>query len=151
MSPWETHDSGFCLDVSSINNNKLLPKNIATFTCLLYFNCIYVCVIDRMYCNLLLLLKIKDSWLLTAVVVAAVLCWAIDMRSGFYLLMHRCLINIHMRICSCTFVVGVHVRMSIYLWLCMCKYAYSLVYVCISYICIYVHGCLCAYVCLHKF
>ena len=34
------------------------------------------------------------------------------MRSGFYLLMHCWLMNIHMQICSCTFVVGVHVRMS---------------------------------------
>ena len=73
------------------------------------------------------------------------------MRSGFYLLIHCWLMNIHMQICSCTFVVGVHVRMSIYPWLCIFTYAYNLVYVCISYICIYVHGCLCAYVCLHRF
>ena len=67
------------------------------------------------------------------------------MRSGFYLFIRCWLVNIHKQICSCTFVVGVHIRMSMYPWLCRCTYAYSLVYVCISYMCmaVCVHTCVC--------
>ena len=66
VTPWEMHDSGFCPKVSSINSSKLLMENIAAFTCLLYSNCIYVFVIARMYCNLLLENKglLTPKWLL---------------------------------------------------------------------------------------
>ena len=84
-------------------------------------------------------------------VVAAVLCWAIDMRSGFCRLMHLWSMNIHNHTCSRTFVVGVHARISIYLWLSICTCTYKFVYVCISYIyiCMYMNCWTCAYVYLH--
>ena len=59
------HDSDFCINVSSINSSKLLLENIITFTCLLYFNCIFVCVIDRMYCSICFFVFVENKGLLT--------------------------------------------------------------------------------------
>ena len=44
--------------------------------------------------------------------------------------------NIHMQICSRTFVVGVHIHIGtcIYLWLCICTCAYMLVFICAYHI-----------------